>query len=92
MWANVRRGEKKYISPYKNKANLIFDSSLMCEVCVMKPFVSELFREIPMDIDRAAELNRIVPALDRFESIDPGLVPENSLLREFIGGSSYSYD
>ena len=91
MWANVRRGEKKYISPYKEKANLMFDSSLMCEVSVMKSFVSELFRDIPLDIDRSVELHSIVPALERFEAIDPALVPEKSLLREFIGGSSYHY-
>ena len=48
-------------------------------------------RDIPLDIDRSVELNSIVPALERFEAIDPALVPEKSLLREFIGGSSYHY-
>ena len=57
----------------------------------MKSFVSELFRDIPLDIDRSVELHSIVPALERFEAIDPALVPEKSLLREFIGGSSYHY-
>ena len=91
MWANVRRGEKQYISPYKEKADLMFDSSFMCEVSVMKSFVEALFREIPRGADRYAELASIVPALSEFEAIDPTLVPSSSLLREFIGGGSYQY-
>lgn len=91
MWANVRRGEKKYISPYKEKADLMFDSSLMCEVPVMKNFAEGLFREIPDDTDRYTELNSIVPSLAAFEAIDPALVPPSSLLREFIGGGTYKY-
>ena len=91
MWANVRRGEKRYISPYKEKADLMFDSSLMCEVSVMKSFVDTLFRDIPEGTDRYAELASIVPALSEFETIDPALVPETSILREFIGGGSYHY-
>lgn len=91
MWANVRRGEKQYISPYKEKADLMFDSSFMCEVSVMKSFVEALFREIPQGADRYAELASIVPALSEFEAIDPTLVPSSSLLREFIGGGSYQY-
>jgi len=91
MWANVRRGEKRYISPYKEKADLMFDSSLMCEVSVMKSFVEQLFREIPEQADRGPELKSIVPALSEFEAIDPALVPERSILREFIGGGAYHY-
>lgn len=91
MWANVRRGEKKYISPYKEKADLMFDSSLMCEVSVMKSFVAPLFRDIPEGADRYSELKSIVPALDGFVAIDPALVPKNSILREFIGGGVYHY-
>ena len=91
MWANVRRGEKQYISPFKEKADLKFDSSLMCEVPVMKNFAADLFREIPDDTDRHTELSTILPALEAFESIDPALVPPTSLLREFIGGGVYKY-
>lgn len=91
MWANVRRGEKKYISPYKEKADLMFDSSLMCEVSVMKSFVEPLFQNIPSGTDRHTELSSIVPALTEFEAIDPALVPKASILREFIGGGTYHY-
>lgn len=91
MWANVRTGEKRYISPYKEKADLMFDSSLMCEVSVLKPFIDRLLRDIPDGTDRSAELRSILPALAEFEAIDPALVPEKSILREFIGGGTYHY-
>ena len=91
MWANVREGEKKYISPYRYKADLIFDSSLMCEVGVLKSFIPELMGDIPDHISRHEEMRLILPALDRFEAIDPALVPSDSLLREFIGGGSFKY-
>lgn len=91
MWANVRSGEKKHISPFKEKADLKFDSSLMCEVSVMKSFVSKLFREIPEGTERYTELKSIVPALEQFVPIDPALVPDDSILREFIGGGVYRY-
>lgn len=91
MWANVRKGEKQYISPYKDKADLKFDSSLMCEVSVMTSFVSQLFREIPEGVERYSELKSIVPALEHFVPIDPALVPDTSILREFIGGGVYRY-
>lgn len=91
MWANIRRGEKRNISPYKEKADIMFDSSLMCEVSVMKPFVERLFRDIPEGTDRYTELKSIVPALEAFVPIDPVLVPKESILREFIGGGVYRY-
>lgn len=89
MWANVRRGEKHYISPYKNKADILFDSSLPCEVSVLRPFAEPLFQSVPEGSERYAELRSILPALNAFVPIDQSLVPKNSLLREFIGGGIY---
>lgn len=91
MWANVRRGEKLYISPYKNTADVMVDSSLPYEVSVMKNYALPLLKAVPENNQRKAELLELFAAFDRFESIDPALVAKNSLIREFIGGGSYEY-
>lgn len=91
MWENIRDGEKKYISPFKDKADLQFDSSLMCEVCVMKSFMQKLLADVPAGIPRYEEVMEILPAFEKFEAIDPKLVAKDSLLREFIGGGVYKY-
>ena len=89
MWANVRRGEKLYISPFKHKADLMFDSALPYEVPVMKSRVKNLFESAPDGIERHDEIKSVLPALERFADIDSYHVLPNSLLREFIGGSVY---
>ena len=91
MWANVRRGEKLYISPYKTRADIIFDSSLPYEVSVMRNYAVPLLRSVPEENDRHDELLQLIDAFQYFEPIDPALVPKDSLLREFIGGGSYKY-
>lgn len=91
MWANVRRGEKLYISPYKNTADIIVDSSLPYEVSVMKHYALPILKAVPQENQRRAELLDLIAAFDWFEAIDPALVAKNSLLREFIGGGSYHY-
>ena len=90
MWANVRRGEKLYISPFKNKADVIFDSSLPYEVPVMKNYALPILKAVHEDNARHAELLELIDAFQYFEAIDPDMVAKNSLLREFIGGGSYS--
>ena len=85
MWANVRRGEKLYISPYKNTAHMLFDSSLPYEVGVMASYARPLMEAVPEDNQRTQELKELVAAFDWFETIDPKLVPAGSLLHEFIG-------
>jgi len=91
MWANVRRGEKLYISPYKGRADITVDSSLRYEVSVMKNYAMPLLQAVPAENVRRVELLDLVRAFDYFEPIDPALVPEDSLIREFIGGGSYQY-
>ena len=91
MWANVREGEKKYISPFKYKADILFDSSMEYEVSVMKHFALNAFSHVPIDVKRKAELEALRPALMEFEDIDDSFVPHNSILREFIGGGTYLY-
>jgi len=90
-WANIRRGEKLYISPYKDKANLQFDSSFAYEVPVLNNTVTDLFTAMPEDTPRYQELKTILPAFERFEDVSPDLLSDDSLLREFIGGGKYTY-
>lgn len=90
-WANVRRGEKRYISPFKYKADILLDSSLPYEVLVMKHFALPIFEAVPEENPRREELLGLIHAFDEFTPIDPALVPKDSLLREFIGGGQYRY-
>ncbi len=85
MWANVRRGEKLYISPYKNTAHYLFDSSLPYEVSVMVNCARPIMTVVPEENRRYHELLELVDAFRHFEPIDPAAVPAGSLLHEFIG-------
>ncbi len=85
MWANVRRGEKLYISPYKGSAHIMFDSSLPYEVPVMASYARPMLEAVPDENPRKKELLELVDALGLFEHIDPATVPARSLLHEFIG-------
>lgn len=89
MWANVRRGEKNNISPFKNKADFQFDSSLAYELPAMNTVATKLFSDIPEGIERYDELRSVLPAIQLFGHIDESLIPEESLIREFIGGGIY---
>ena len=89
MWANVRRGEKLYITPFKNKADCQLDSTLACEPAVMNERATDLFRSVPEGIERFEELKAVLPALQLFGRIDKSDVPADSVLREFIGGGIY---
>ena len=87
MWENVRRGETLYITPYLENANLKFDTALAYEVAVMKPFAQPLLEALPRGKYPVAD--QILQAFERFETLDESYVPADSLLREFIGGSTY---
>ena len=91
MWANVRRGEKAYISPFKDKANFQFDSSLPYELPVFNHTATELFKTVPEGIERFEELRAVLLTLQLFGDIEETLVPKDSLIREFIGGGCYEY-
>lgn len=91
MWANVRRGEKANISPFKEKADIMFDSSFAYEVPVLKKHAAALFKTVPQGVERYEELQSIIPALERFGMIDDEILAPDSLLREFLGGGIYEY-
>ena len=87
LWENVRRGERLYISPYKENADLMFDSSLALSASALKPFVVPLLEEIPRGKYQVAE--DILRGLEKIEALDEKHIPAKSLAREFIGGSPY---
>ena len=89
MWANVRRGELSYISPFKDKANFRFDTSFAYELPVFNSTATELFRSVPEGIERFEELRRVLPALQMFGHIPEEDVAPDALIREFIGGGIY---
>lgn len=91
MWGNVRKGEKKNISPFKNKADLQLDTAFPYEVCVMRTVAEHLFVEVPEGIARRDEIASVGPAFRNFTPIDPALLAPEAMLREFIGGGIYAY-
>ena len=91
MWANVRRGEKLFISPFKEKANFQFDTSLPYEPAVYNRTATKLFQTVPEGVERFEELRGVLPALQLFGVIDEADVAADSLVREFIGGGIYKY-
>ena len=90
MWANVRRGEKLYISRFKEKADFQFDTTLAYELPVFNTTATKLFQQVPEGIERYDELRSVLPALQLFGHIDESLVSDDSLIREFIGGGMYA--
>ena len=90
MWANVRRGEMLYISPFKRHADFQFDTSLAYELAVYNHTATKLFQSVPEGIERFDELRAVLPALQLFGDIDEALVADDSLVREFIGGGRRS--
>lgn len=91
MWQNVRRGEVLNILPYKDTAHMTIDSALPYEISVMKQFAGDVFNKIPEDAEHYDIIRHVLDAFRLFKAIDPALVPPDSILREFIGGSSFEY-
>ncbi len=90
-WPLVRRGERAHIFPYEHTADVIFDSSLIYEFPVLKVFAERYLHEVPRSNPAFSEVYRLREFLALFVSILPGDIPQTSLLREFIGGSSFTY-
>ena len=90
LWPGVCRGERLYISPYRDGADILFDTTLPYEVSVLKGHIVPLLEAIPAD-KRPDPVEKILAAFDKIEALDDKYVSPHSLVREFIGGSSYSY-
>jgi uridine kinase len=86
-WESVRRGEKRHIFPYQENADVMFNSALVYELSALKPFAEPLLRQVPYGKLEYIEAKRLLAFLEWFLPIDIELVPENSIVREFLGGS-----
>lgn len=90
LWNNVCRGEKLYISPYKESADIMFDSSLAMSVSALKPFVVPLLENLPAG--KYPVVGDMLRGLEKIEPLDESYIAADSLAREFIGGSAYFGD
>lgn len=90
MWESVRRGEEKYIFPFQEGADAMFNSALIYELCVLKQFAEPLLFGIGEDEPEYQEAKRLLKFLDYFLGVTSEALPNNSLLREFVGGSVFN--
>lgn len=90
MWDSVRKGEFRWIYPYQEDADHIFNSELTYELAVLKKYITPLIMAIDKDDPDYVKTNKISNIIKYVGSIDDDLVPSTSILREFIGGSNYS--
>jgi uridine kinase len=87
-WESVRRGEKRHIFPYQENADVMFNSALVYELAALKPFAEPLLRQVPYGTPEYIEAKRLLAFLEWFLPIDVDLVPANSIVKEFLGGSN----
>ena len=89
MWPSVRRGEENNIFPFQDSADVIFNSALIYETSLLKPYVQPLLFGVPRDSEEYVEAKRLLKFLNYFLPIPADNVPKTSLMREFIGGGIY---
>lgn len=90
-WPSVRKGEIKWILPFRGNADVFFNTSLVYEVAVIKPFVEDLLREVPQNCPEYAEAKRLLNMLSYLIPLSDKEIPPTSIIREFVGGSSFRY-
>jgi uridine kinase len=90
-WESVRRGEKDHIFPYQEHADEMFNSALVYELSALRPLAEPLLRQVPFGTDEYIEAKRLLAFLGWFKMIETDLIPDNSILREFLGGSIFKY-
>jgi uridine kinase len=92
MWDSVRRGEFQWIYPNQEHADYVYNSGLQYELNVLKKYALPTLMDVPNESEHFITANRLIKFLKYFVDIDDALVPNNSLLREFIGGSCFAED
>lgn len=90
-WASVRRGEDKHIFPYQGLADVMVNTALFFEIPILKPYARPLLTQVPANTPEYAEALRLLKFLDHFVEIPDRELPPTSILREFLGGSSFQY-
>lgn len=88
LWPSVRRGEEKNIFPYQEEADVMFNSALIYELCILKKYAYPLLNEVSIEEKEYGDAHRLLNLLKYFPEVPEQNVPLNSILREFIGGSS----
>ena len=91
QWESVRRGEDNNVFPFQEEADIMFNSSLLYELNILRPFAEPLLQGIPQDDPNKETADRLLNLLTFFRPLPATAVPFNSILREFIGGSIYSF-
>jgi len=86
-WESVRRGEKRYIFPFQENADVIFNSTLVYELAVLRPLAEPLLFQVPADAPERVEVKRLLAFLSWIRPTSTEYIPDDSILREFIGGS-----
>lgn len=89
-WLSVRAGEEKNIFPFQEEADTMFNSTLAYEMCILKKSVDPLLRKIDAGSPAYIEAKRLLQFLYYFKEIDENMIPKNSIIREFVGGSCFS--
>lgn len=89
QWASVRRGEDRWIFPFQENADAMFNSALIFEIACLRKFIEPLLMEVPQDSEEHAEAHRLLKSLRFFKNVPDDIIAETSLLREFVGGSAY---
>lgn len=89
MWKSVRRGEEKYIFPFQEEADIIFNSTLVYELGVLKSYATKELVKVKIDSPYYREAKRLLQLLNCFLDIDSSLIPDDSILKEFIGNSIF---
>lgn len=90
-WDNVQAGERKHIFPYQENADVMFNSALFYELAMLKTFAEPLLKQVPENCKEYAEACRLLNFIELIEPIDPKFIPPTSIMREFLGGSSFEY-
>lgn len=90
-WPDVREGEEKWIFPYQENADVMFNSALLYELAVLRPHVEPLLRRVPQNIEEYAVARRLLKVLEYIVPLQDKELPPTSLIREFLGGSSFTY-
>jgi len=90
-WQSVRRGEEKYIFPFQENADIMFNSALLCELGILKLYAEPILHEVQEDNPEYSEAVRLLKFLSYFKRISEKEIPPTSILREFFGGSSFIY-
>ena len=90
-WPSVRRGEERWIFPFQENADTTFNSSLLFELGVIRKYASRILEDVRNDQEEYSEAYRLRRFLEYFEQIPDEFIPPTSLLREFLGGSSFHY-